>query len=667
MDAGPARGLSVKPMPTPRSPWLVRALLAAGLALWPSAVSAQEDPDEQANAEVLATADAAFKGWVVRGRPMWVVVALENRAQERTVLLSVGGMSSQRELLVDLARGGRKEVGLLAPTASLGDVKVVVKDAESGERLFTTSARTRLRERSDPVIAYIGARPPGLRAPEERNDGIDAFDLPWEEQRKHTVRTTPRLLPHTWRAYSGIDALYWPAPQWDRLAAPQARALEAWVLAGGHLIVAEDDGWRAVAAHDLARLLPATPTGVDVVEDPAVLSQLLGPSASLGRGFADGEPLLALPKSLPLLAATARPGARSFLSYEEQIPLGWTWALGDGRVSLLRTGIARTGRTPTYDEWLAWTVGRTRPRMPEIYGNLASADEPNLDIHPAALLCLLMLYVLMIGPVDYLVLRHFKRRELTLLTYPAAIVLFSALAWLGMVLSVDASTFLTRTEYVHWHLGPDALEDRPIGSEVAAGTQLRFLSAGYFPTSRQRITIDAPDGFELDGASGANVWQDVSLDMVFRGPPFSVDATASAYALVGVELSQVLPGQATAPIRIVGTDPPVVHNQLEATLTACWMRDGDKATKSLFDLAPGASHTVVLEPIDADGGALYSVWGGESADRQKIVSVAAELEQGADRTGRGEIVCTTDTQTDIPVPGVDPEVTVNHRILRFVF
>lgn len=649
---------------------LLASLLTLALVACSASAVAQEGDDEEpeANAEVVAIAQAAFQGRVLRGSPAWVVVEIENRSEERSIVLEVGGVSARREVQVDLAKGARKRIGVLAPTSNIGDTKVTLRDAE-GEKLFVTSARIRPRDRNEPVVAYLGTRPPGLRAPEDRADGIDTFDLPWEEQRKHTARTRIQLLPESWTAYSGIDALYWPAPRFDRLTAPQTEALERWILAGGHLVVAEDDGWSALAAHRLSRWLPATPTGVEVVTDKEEIGRYLGPSVSLGRSIESDEPMKPLPESVPRLMGTPKPGVEPFASYSEQAPFGWTWAVGDGRVSLMRTIVKKTGRAPNYDDWSGWTVGQSRPRLVENYASLASVDEPKLDLHPGALLCLLFLYVLIIGPVDYLILRHFRRQELTLITYPAAIVVFSALAWVGMLLSVDAATFLTRTEYTHWHLGPDALEDRPERALPAAGTKVRFLAAGYFPTSRQRVEVSAPEGFDIDGGGGANAWQNVTNDIVFRGPPLVMEATASAYALVDIRFAQFVQTDNTAPIKIVGTSPPVVHNQLQETLEGCWMRDGEATVTALFNLGPGESQPVELTPIDEDtnNGSLYSIPGAYGTEHAKLTAVSAELDQNLARFGRGEIVCRVSGDTDIPVPGLDPETSVNHRLFRFVF
>jgi hypothetical protein len=634
--------------------------LSAALAMQPAPASAQGNGEAPS---VSVTADAALGGNVNRGHAPWIVVTLENHTEERSVILDVSGGSATRQRRLDLGVGATKRLGILAPSTASWNVNIRVLDAETRETLGETTAAIKVRSTDDTVIAYVGRRPPGLRAPEDDPALLDGADLEWEQMQKHTARVSPRLFPESWTAWSGIDALYWPHPKFDRLSAPQAAALEGWILTGGHLVVAVDDGWRSVAAHDLARLLPAELNGVEIVTGGQA-RQLMGEN-----GEDDNSLVSVGGHKIPVASVTPRPGAVDFplLPHVEDLDTGWTWPVGDGRVSLVAADIARTDGTLDYDAWAALLTHRTRPLDNAVYQDLLSIDEPKLDLNPLLLIVLLLLYLALIGPVDFYVLRHFKRQELTLITYPVIIIVFSGLAWLALAFSVDSSTFLTRTEIVHWHLGSDAIEGRPDRGDPAAGKAVRFLIAGYFPTRRQRVNVRAPEGFTLDG-EGPRSSQMVTRNIVYTGPPDEMAATVAAYALASVAFSQISDWD-TAPIRVVGTSPPVVHNRLPEDLGPCWMRDGLRATTEFFSLpANSSSRLPELTEVGSDEPlSIYSAAHEYSTPQRLLTALAPEINGTDDRGPRSEIICVSSAGTDIHLPGLDAEKNINHRLLRFVF
>ncbi len=701
-------------------------LLAPGLALiaaiHPQVADAQEEP-KAARAFVM-DAEVAFGGYYKPGLFATTHVEMENRGPDRRVEVSARSTTSTRVLQVDLASGGRKRLQLSMPVPRYGGWTVVARDIDTGEQLGKVTPSVSSLYDSARLVAFVDKRPPGLKEDLLKDlDGDGSMDFDFERAGARIARTSPDMLPETWLGYHPLSALIWLHPRLDKLSPAQFEALESWLVRGGHLVVAMDEGWKAVAGSRLGPLLPAEVTGLVGIDSPSSIGALLGPGVSFGS--ANPEGLVDLPQRLMVLAAKPRPGAHPGPeSSNADDPLTWSWSYGDGRVTLWRASPERTGRTPELQHWESWLLDRAGGLDRQKAWDVVHEDEPKLDINIIGLLLVLTLYILIIGPVDYLVLRKLRRLEWTSFTYPATIALFSALAWLAMSQSVDSGSFEARFGVVTWHLPGEAIRSnaprfnpertftpepdgqapdddvdepdpqRPDGVEAAKGGGASpdgaqasprpaggvldlFVLDGFFPTTRQRMTLSP-------SRPGEDVWlggrrydmttmATISQTLVGQGP--DVEVVAPAYAMMPIESTSML-RDARVPVRleIVEEEPEgggmaltiTIMNLLDVPLRRCWLRSGSLWTsEKLFDV-PGGGRSVQELTYARSIDEVLEGWEIEENVVRHSINALPSFGLGS---MRGDLTCQVDVEAamgvKIPRRGAESEVT--RGLVRFVF
>ncbi len=223
------------------------------------------------------------------------------------------------------------------------------------------------------------------------------------------------LLPENTAALRGVDALFLHDVDSSALTPAQHDTLALWVQLGGQLVISGGaNGQRTAAA--VADLLPVEVTG----------GIALGDLAPLGD-FAGTEPPQ---RTLALSEVRPREGA-------ESLPPGaglvFRWKRGAGMVifttfdlAVLRgwNGEPRLwGRLLEPVEILAPGVAARQRRFNLLQ---AALRLPSLGLPSAGVLLLfLLIYIFVIGPLNYLVLRRLRRLEWAWLTVPTGVLLFA--------------------------------------------------------------------------------------------------------------------------------------------------------------------------------------------------------------------------------------------------
>jgi hypothetical protein len=298
------------------------------------------------------------------------------------------------------------------------------------------------------VIATLG-QPSGVDALPD----LPAFAIPGSTQDSElrVVRLrVPDGLPSLWYGYAAADAIVLDTGDRAVLDAlrTKGKALEEWVKNGGHLVVAVGSNGQQVADPSesvLARMLPALPGAPTKLHDLAALETFAGASSQL-------EPLSVAPLSAPkqdrwVLAATAT---------APPIRLVVRGPYGFGRVTVVGLDTAREpfaawpGRT---DFWLkaldlrghgdpaavtsapdaggAFYRARADDMAAQLH--LALENPPGVRLIPFGWVAFfIFVYILLIGPGDYLFLKKVvKRMELTWVTFPLIVVAVSVLAYVA--------------------------------------------------------------------------------------------------------------------------------------------------------------------------------------------------------------------------------------------
>jgi hypothetical protein len=227
-----------------------------------------------------------------------------------------------------------------------------------------------------------------------------------------------------------VNAIVWAGDS-SSLTDAQRRALDRWVAAGGNLIVLGGPDWQARTAA-FADLLPVTglsaTDGISLTPLAEVAGNAALPeqsTATIATGsLADGAIQLAsvsdnAAKGSPLLASISRGSGRvTYLAADlaadplrawQGSPLLLGRLIPDNRVA-----VQFIGAGPSDDD--------VASSIAQALGNI-----PALEVPPAELLLAVIVgYILLIGPISYIVLRRRDRRDLAWVTAPLLVLVFSA-------------------------------------------------------------------------------------------------------------------------------------------------------------------------------------------------------------------------------------------------
>ncbi len=318
---------------------------------------------------------------------------------------------------IDLPRQSRKQVFLyvsLQPFARQIQVELV---NTSGEVLQTIGSQLYMADPGDLLSAIVTDSPAG---------SVDLTGVSIGEGGSFQSNWSAENIPALPDALLGLDVLLFSDVDTGQLSLEQQRAIKDWVLAGGHLIVTGGPNYRLTTA-GLADLLPVEIGGTTTTSELTALADYVGRYDDILR-----EPDVIMTTGEQLASATT-------LVEVDGEPLLARRHYGEGIVDYLAVD---PGLAPIR-EWrgkrelwqtLAVTPNQ-RPGWSEGFRDWDAAERvvqqsPGFDL-PSALQMfgMLALYILMIGPVNYLALRITGRRELAWVTIPALVVVFSILAY----------------------------------------------------------------------------------------------------------------------------------------------------------------------------------------------------------------------------------------------
>ncbi len=548
---------------------VLSAALAGSVALLPLAGVARA-AGLTMNAQVLLGGNTRLGSWAA------IVVDLVNEGPAVTGEIRLTGGSQGRTryaIPVELPTGSNKRVTLYAqpsPFRSTFDLTLVAAD---GSQVATDSLKVVNRDAFSSLVGVVAERPqgllPGLRA------ALSA--TPQAQGQPPTVVTLgPTDLPARVEGWGPLDRLIWQDVAITELTSAQLEALRGWVAGGGRLVLLGGTSGTAAVNGLPDELLPFRPTAtVDMA--PVDLAVLVG---ALPDGAAP----------VPSLAGTltrGRPLARS-----GDLVTAASEAYGRGSVTLI-------GFDPA-TAWLANSSAGTvlwRGTLPSTGGaqqtnpaNLVDDSQlvqalsflPSLDLPPIDLLIgLVVLYVLLIGPLNYLVLKRLDRREYAWISMPSLVLVFSVASY-GLGVSLHGTdTIVNELAIVRGSAGTDV-----------GRAQVYF---GVFSPSRRAfdLTIGGPVLVTSPLSEYSQTASQAGLDVVqgdtprVRGLEVSV---ADLRAFRG-ELSATAP-RVDADLHLDGsTVKGSVTNRSERTLEHPAVVLGASVVR-LDDLAPGASAQV---------------------------------------------------------------------------
>jgi hypothetical protein len=243
----------------------------------------------------------------------------------------------------------------------------------------------------------------------------------------------------------------------DTLTSGQRSALTDYVMNGGSLILGTGGSWHKTLAGLPTSLLPMQVTGTTTFPTSAALGHLGGLEVATGT-LTGGTAWLSDGGHPLLIEEKAGAGLVSMATFDwTQDPIA-SWS---GSIALLRQVFIRStygnGANPNgggamFSKFgLSGSVATKGGSLSQILASLPTLDLPAWWLIGA----LVGLYVLLVGPVNYFVLRALNRRTLAWITVPALALVASGGAYSAGVVTKGTSVLANEISIVHVQTGWD--------------------------------------------------------------------------------------------------------------------------------------------------------------------------------------------------------------------
>jgi hypothetical protein len=430
------------------------------LSLGPLALAGNAAGGLNMNARVLLQGHARTGSWAA------IEVDLQNDgpAIDGELQMDGGSQSNARyAMAVKLPTGSHQTYVLHAQPPSFGR-NVTVDLVQNGQKLESVSVAYLVHDSTQLVVGVLAERPAGV---------VAGINLPASQfgAAPAIVPLTVADLPERAEGWGVLDRLVWQDIDSNQLSSGQLDALRRWIAAGGRLVIVGGTAGIGTLSAFSDDLLPYRPTAtLDL--DPSTLTSLLGPLPDAAA-------------TLPAMAGALAHG-RALATSGDRVVAAEV-AYGGGRVTLL-------GFDPT-TKWLADSksvdaMWRTLLPARSGDGTLLADDSqlvqavyqlPSLALPPTSgLLAIIGAYILVIGPINYLILKRLDRRELAWVTMPVLVLAFAAV-------SFGYGSFLRGTDVVVNEVA--IVRGAPDATEATA--QVYF---GIFSPSRATYRVDVPQG-----------------------------------------------------------------------------------------------------------------------------------------------------------------------------
>ncbi len=609
------------------------AVLAISLALQPAIAQAQA-PALQDNfvleAQPLADGIARAGVW----SSVTVSVVNRGRAARGTLRLDdryAGGMQAWTRP-IELAEGARKEVIILYRPGDHSRPRTVHLDTPG--RHAQVDFNLHPQSAANVTIAVIGVDPMGLTGLTQTWEAGVPGTRPRpivRDPRKVRAGVIPEdTIPGHSSALRGFDWIVWPAADPSKITERQAVAIKHWVADGGHLFLTVTDTWRQLAGSPLEEALPVELTGIGD-HDIVPLLKALGVDAPAQTAPIATSRLVMRNGQWPReLTGYFAPDEASANARDYRSPLWVIGAYGLGSVHVLFTD-PKALPLSSRDLWrrLLWLPGDDQRIDSKVAVTLNATNEEDScfyagddlpdyletdrqviawwgdkmrehlsDIPGVAplpmswLLTFSALYLLVIGPGDYMLLKWMGRQPLTWITFPISIAVFSTIALVGTSLTKGNKATVTRVEVV------DILP----GTGLWRGTSM----LGVFAT--RKTDLELRSGFQ-DGAIAPQTEAGFMNDnaVVSSEGPGALTYRAETWTLGFTETQWVAPMQGTVSLSIDGDDL-TVHSTLPFDLDDVFLgREGGWIP--IGALKAGEERTVAsadaTRPIDHEAWVLH--------------------------------------------------------------
>ena len=455
----------------------LRATAPAALAVDPPTMSAR----------VLLQGHARLGSWIA------IEVRLQNNGPAVTGELRLQGGTqggTRYSIAVDLPSPSDKTWVLHAQPPSFGQQLEVVL-ASGSTVIARQKVAVTIHDPSQLVVGVVADNSAGI---------VGSLSLPAVQNRQPAIVVPLKVadLPARIEAWSALDRLVWQDVDASTLAPQQLAAMRGWLALGGRLLIVGGTGGIGALGGFPDDILPYRPTATLNVA-PGSLSSLLG---TIPKDATD----------VPAMAGELARGHALATSGDRAVAAETTY--GGGTVTIV-------GIDPTVG-WIG-NSNAVRTLWPNLIprrsgGSVRISDDsqivtavsnlPSLALPPTGgLLLLLVGYIALIGPLNYLVLRRLDRREWAWFTMPILIVAFALGAYAFGSALRGSSIIVNEVGIVRG--APDATE----------GSAQVYL--GVFSPARGTYQLAVPGGALLSSPISGDVFGRAGsgLDVLQGDPP----------------------------------------------------------------------------------------------------------------------------------------------------
>jgi len=517
-----------------------------------------QTPPSEPDSSVEMKAYPAFEGNFKYGEWLPVQVFLTNNGADldgeiRIPVRSSGGIINY-SVRVELPAGAHKLITIYTlPNNFSRQLNVELYSAEE------LIASQRVSVQPSPNVNYFV----GILSPQRGAISlINSVNIPGPRRPKTLIDIPLDQLPGRFEGLRMFDLLILNDQDTSTLKPEQKEALEIWVRQGGRLVVGGGAGAGTTISGLPETLFPATFETTELRDKIPALEV-----------FVENEYPIRVPG--PFLIARIQSENAQILAQDGSDSLIYEWDTGDGFVNF----IALDPAVSPFDAWNGATAFWEKLITPgSAYSDALPTDVsshqlfasnmpyalsnlPMLDLPSARGLALMLaFYILLVGPINYLVLHRMKRLQLAWITIPVITIIFSAASFGVGYLLHGTDIFVNKISIIQVAPTGDAKFDSFIGIfspaqtayqvEVRGGGLVSPLSPYYDPWNSQSPSTNMSRSIKLVQGDPAFV-EGLSIDQ-WSMQSFMSEGSIAEFGTLQSDLA--LEGSS-----LVGT----IHNQTE--------------------------------------------------------------------------------------------------------
>jgi hypothetical protein len=469
---------------------------------------------------------------------------------------------------------------------------------------------------ANPQAPNPPGQPPQRRGPRNFGGGPQVFST-------HPTVFSADDLPRDFVAYDALDALVINDAPLSQLSEEQARALRLWVASGGVLIVAGGADIAGMRANRLDEILPidagtaASATGFPVAE----LAQLYG-------GFEASEATLGV-------NARVKPNARVLLGASDRA-IAAERDYGNGVVRF----VAINPKLNPYRGWngakelwadLLWPAADQKPRhtnwiiqgsrgpsragrwgVQDLLYHLAELQPPSTKY----VIFFLLAYVLMVGPVNYAVLRWRKKTDLAWLTIPAVVILFTLVSVAVAQMSHGGKAVVADASFMQMHQ-PEGISNVTSGMIVVPAAK-----------EVQQIAFAGGNAYASDVVSqGGSASSSGGTECRREAKEFVINAEMTTRSASVFQLRTVRESEPPLLAAQTASGAVTLKNVSDAPIVKAVYLSAD-GVSDVFELNAGSEQRVALNSPPAQSfNAWYSTHIGEDDETEMFNDLAGVLDR----------------------------------------